>query len=95
MSLMLFVLFILFCLSISMLLVLNVYELHALQELKEDKKEQNKPKQFKREHAFVSKTNFGNILNGRTNVYAKYKNKDGLYEPVKTKNGIELKKREE
>lgn len=94
MSLILFILFILFCLSIAMLLVFNVYELHVLEELKENKKEQNKPKQFKREHAFVSKTNFGSIINGRTNVYAKYKNKDGLYEPVRTKNGVELKKRE-
>lgn len=89
------ILLILFCLSIAILLVLNVYELQVLEELRGSKQESNKVKQFKREHTSISKTNFGNILNGRTNVYAKYKNKDGLYEPVKTKNGIELKKREE
>ena len=38
---------------------------------------------------------FGSILNGRTDVYAKYKNESGLYEPVKTKNGIEIKRRGE
>lgn len=89
------ILLILFCLSIAILLVLNVYELQVLEELRDSKQESNRVKQFKREHTSISKTNFGNILNGRTNVYAKYKNKDGLYEPVKTKNGIELKKREE
>ena len=44
----------------------------------------------KRKHSSVLNANFGNILNGRTN-YDKYKNKDGLYEPVKPKKGIPLK----
>ena len=49
-----------------------------------------------REHKAISKSNFSSILQGRTNAYAKYQNKDGLYEPIKPKAGIELKnKREE
>lgn len=54
---------------------------------KQIKKEEIKPK---RTHSQVSKTNFSNILNGRINVYDKYKNKDGLYEPIKGKAGINL-----
>lgn len=38
--------------------------------------------------ARIAPTNFSNVLNGR--AYDKYKNKDGLYEPVKPKGGIPL-----
>lgn len=83
-------------LAIGLLLVLNVYLLQDIKDLiREAHKEENKTKQFKREHTSISKTNFGSVLNGRTDVFAKYRNNDGLYEPVKTKNGIELRRREE
>lgn len=49
----------------------------------------------KRTHPVISKAKFDNVLSGRTNVYDKYKNKDGLYEPVKTANGIEIKRKGE
>ena len=52
--------------------------------------EKVKTTEFKRTHNTVSQSNFGSILNGRTNVYDKYKNKSGLYEPVQGKNGINL-----
>lgn len=52
--------------------------------------EKVKTTEFKRTHNAVSQSNFGSILNGRTNVYDKYKNKSGLYEPVQGKNGINL-----
>ena len=55
-------------------------------------KEKAKTTEFKRTHNSVSQSNFGSILNGRTNVYDKYKNKSGLYEPVQGKNGINLNK---
>lgn len=41
----------------------------------------------------IAPTDFSNVLNGR--AYDKYKNKDGLYEPVRPKGGIQLNKREE
>lgn len=88
------IVFILFSLSLIVLLILNIYELQTLEEIKNNKQEEVKHKQFKREHTNISKTDFGSILKGRTDAYAKYKNSDGLYEPVRTKNGIELKKRE-
>lgn len=45
--------------------------------------------------ARIAPTNFSDVLNGR--AYDKYKNKDGLYEPVRPKGGIPLQpnKREE
>lgn len=49
----------------------------------------------KRTHPVISKVKFDNVLYGRTNIYDKYKNKDGLYEPVKTANGIEIKRKGE
>ena len=63
----------------------NIQEL--LKQIKENKPETN------RKHPNISKAKFDNVLKGRTNVYDKYKNKDGLYEPVTSKNGIELKNR--
>ncbi len=49
----------------------------------------------KRIHTPMSKIDFDNPLKGRQYNYEKFKNKDGLYEPVRTKNGIEIKPRKE
>ena len=57
-------------------------------------KEVDKPREFKRTHSNIGQANFNNILQGRNN-YDKYKNKDGLYEPVTGKRGIELKEKGE
>lgn len=57
--------------------------------------ETDKKEELKRTHPQISEVNFDNILTGRSDVYNKYKNKDGLYEPVRTKNGIEIKPRKE
>lgn len=56
--------------------------------------EDKNKKETKRNHAPISQSNFSSILNGRTNVYAKYKNEDGLYEPVQGKRGINLNKKD-
>lgn len=56
--------------------------------------EDKNKKEVKRNHAPISQSNFSSILNGRTNVYAKYKNEDGLYEPVQGKRGINLNKKD-
>ena len=51
---------ILIFLGMILILVLNAYQIQILKdEIKEIKKEETqKPKQFKREHSSVSKTNF-------------------------------------
>lgn len=56
--------------------------------------EDKNKKEVKRNHAPISQSNFSSILNGRTNVYAKYKNEDGLYEPVQGKRGVNLNKKD-
>ena len=46
-------------LAIGLALVLNAYLLQDIRNLiKKEYKEENKPKQFKREHSSISKTNF-------------------------------------
>lgn len=48
-------------------------------------------------HPSVGKVSYASPLAGRrnTSAYDKYKNKDGLYEPVMPKNGVEIKKKED
>lgn len=48
-------------------------------------------------HPSVGRVSYTNPLAGRknTSAYDKYKNKDGLYEPVTPKNGVEIKKKED
>lgn len=78
---------ILIIIAIVVMIKLNKSIQELLKQSKEIKKETN------RKHPNISKAKFDNVLKGRTNVYDKYKNKDGLYEPVTSKNGIELKNR--
>lgn len=53
--------------------------------------------QKRKTHPSIAKSNYTSVLTGRKSMpeYEKYKNKDGLYEPIKPKNGIEIKKRED
>ena len=51
-------------------------------------------KSIKRVHSSISQAKFDNVLQGRQS-YQKYENRDGLYEPIKPKNGIEIKPRKE
>lgn len=80
-------------LILTIVLLIVAYDIRkilkqCLNELKSI--ENDKPKEFKRNHFTISQSNFGSILNGRTNVYDKYKNESGLYEPVQGKAGINL-----
>lgn len=89
--------FILICLLLMLAIIAMIYEQNnMIKELINQNKDNSKKKSTYREHSSISKSNFANILQGRTDAYQKYKNKDGLYEPVTPKNGIEIKdKREE
>lgn len=66
----------------------------SIDALIEYKQEEKTPTEFKRTHHSISRANFGSPLKGRSN-YEKYKNENGLYEPVIGKRGIELKERKE
>lgn len=89
--------FMLICLLLMLAIIAMIYEQNnMIKELMKQNKDNSEKKNTYREHSPMSKTNFANILKGRTDAYQKYKNKDGLYEPVTPKGGIELKdKREE
>jgi len=89
--------FMLICLLLMLAIIALIYEQNNLiKEFIKQNKNSNKKENIYREHSQIAKSNFANILKSRTNAYAKYQNKDGLYEPITPKNGIELKdKREE
>lgn len=82
-------------LILTIVLLIVAYDIRktlkqCLNELKTIENE--KTKELKRNHSAISQSNFASILNGRTNVYDKYKNESGLYEPVQGKAGINLNK---
>lgn len=51
----------------------------------------------RRTHPGIGKSNYNSILTSRKSIpgYDKYKNKNGLYEPVTPNNGIRIKKKED
>ncbi len=55
------------------------------------KDSESEKREIKRKHPNNSKVNFASQLVGRKDIYSKYKNKDGLYEPQTGKKGIEIK----
>ena len=73
---------------IIMMIVLDI-TINKLLKISNKPVNENKRKRI---HTSISKVNFSNLLNGR---YDKFKNKDGLYEPISPKKGIELKERKE
>lgn len=82
--LMLIVIFLMIILIITMVEVNNnILKLACKSDIPKTKE--------KRVHSKVSSVNFDSVLSGRSSIYDKYKNKDGLYEPVTPKNGINLK----
>lgn len=75
--------------------VFGVLLYRILIKLDDLKKEQHKEnQQTKRIHSKIKTSNYNNSF-GNRNSYDIYKNKDGLYEPQKPHQGIELKKKEE
>lgn len=88
----------LFILNMIAIFILNTSLQELLKEIKQTNTEniEHSSKENKsRIRARIAPTDFSNVLNGR--AYDKYKNKDGLYEPVRPKGGIPLQpnKREE
>lgn len=91
----LFFYFLLFPIVAIFMLGMIIYKLDNLNS----KKEENK-KAFKRTHTKIESSNYGSVFSRRGEPkaefdYSKYKNKSGLYTPVKPKNGIEISKEKE
>ncbi len=68
-----------------------------LDKLDKEAQQPEPAKVQRKTHPAVGKVSYASPLAGRrtTSAYDKYKNKDGLYEPVMPKNGIEIKKKED
>ena len=75
-------------LTIITLILLFTLNMAAIFLLNTENAEYNNKESKSRIRARIAPTDFSNVLNGR--AYDKYKNKDGLYEPVKQKGGIPL-----
>ena len=71
----------------------------AVTELKEVQKQEQEPKKgtTARTHTSIEGNNYNGILNarGETKGYEVFKNKNGLYEPVRPSQGIRIEKPEE
>ena len=84
-------LILLFTLNMAAIFLLNNTLQEVLKQISQrntENAEYNNKESKSRIRARISPTDFSNVLNGR--AYDKYKNKDGLYEPVKQKGGIPL-----
>ncbi len=82
------------CMSLTVLGASMLYGFTVIRLAKIIAKEDIDTDTKKRIHPNNSKVDFSSSLKGRKDVYSKYKNKDGLYEPQIGKNGIELKQEE-
>lgn len=67
-----------------------------LDKLEKEKANIERTDNKRKTHPTIAKASYTSPLVGRSVAgYDKYKNKDGLYEPVRPKNGIEIKKKED
>lgn len=68
-----------------------------LDKLEKEKANIKQTNSKRKSHPSIAKASYVSPLAGRRNIpaYDKYKNKDGLYEPVKPKSGVEIKKEED
>ena len=87
-----FYIVIILCMSITVALANVIFAFFAIKTLTTFYKENEiEKKEIKRKHPNNSKVDFSSQLVGRKNLYSKYQNKDGLYEPQTGKKGIEIK----
>ncbi len=67
--------------------------LYFVKKIEKKEAEQKKVAKATRRHTSVKTSNYNNSYN--TRGYDRYKNKDGLYEPQKPHQGIEIKAKKE
>lgn len=90
---MLFVLIFVYLLLFPITLIILLYKI--LDVLEKQRKEPFQKQRNSRKHPSIGKTSYTSPLRTRTNVYDKYKNKEGLYEPIHPLMGVKIEKREE
>ena len=79
--------------AMTIIILVFLYKLETKLENVNTKRTEYKRKT----HPSIAKSNYNSILAGRKSIpgYDKYKNKNGLYEPVTPRNGIRIKKKED
>lgn len=91
---MLDVLIIIYMLIFDVITIVNIYMLvYMFKKLNKDENKETTPTNKKRVHTSIKTSDYNSSYGNRG--YDIYKNKDGLYEPQKPHNGIELKNKEE
>lgn len=93
--------FIILVIAFYCLLVLTTFFQYttykAITELKELQSQDQKKKVATRTHTNIEGNNYNSVLNarGEKKGYEVFKNKNGLYEPVRPSQGIKIEKPEE
>ena len=83
---------------VSLLVIMSLYQREILKELKEIKKEkQENATTIRKKHVNIQGNNYNSILRarGEQKGYDIFKNQNGLYEPVRPNQGINLKETKE
>lgn len=89
------IILLIFVLAFDVLLVLlAIYQNRVLKDLKEIKQQKEKSCTTIRKHATIKQNNYNGVLNARGDkqAYEVFKNKNGLYEPVRPHQGIKIEK---
>lgn len=76
------------------LVILTIYQKDILKTLKEINQQKEKACTTIRKHAAIGQNNYNGVLNARGDkqAYEVFKNKNGLYEPVRPHQGIKIEK---
>lgn len=89
------IILLIFVLAFDILLgLLAIYQNQVLKELKDIKQHKEKSCTTIRKHATIGQNNYNGVLNARGDkqAYEVFKNKNGLYEPVRPHQGIKIEK---
>ncbi len=88
------ILFIIYLAIFDVMTIANIITImYFVKKIEKREQEQMKVAKATRRHTSVKTSNYNNSYN--TRGYDRYKNKDGLYEPQKPHQGIELKAKKE
>lgn len=92
---MIYLLILIYMIVFPITVIIMLYKI--LDKLEKEKANTRRTDSKRKSHPSIAKASYTSPLAGRRSIpgYDKYKNKDGLYEPVKPQNGVEIKKKED
>lgn len=94
---MIYLLILIYMIILPVAIIVMLYKILGKLEEEKTNADIERIEKKRKTHPSIAKSNYTSILNARKSMpeYEKYKNKDGLYEPIKPRGGIEIKKGEE